>query len=81
MELTPEREALRDTVRAVLRRNPPDLSPAGDGPGYDQALWRLLGEVGVPGLGVPEERGGAGPARSRSASSRPNSAGSSLPLP
>jgi alkylation response protein AidB-like acyl-CoA dehydrogenase len=60
MELTPERQALRDTVRAVLRRNPPDLSPASDGPGYDQALWRLLGEVGVPGLAVPPERGGAG---------------------
>lgn len=60
MELTGERRALRDAVRDVLRRHPPELSPPQDGPGYDQALWRLLCEVGVAGLAVPERYGGAG---------------------
>ncbi len=65
MELTEERRALRDAVRDVLRRNPPDLSPPelsppASSPGYDSALWRLLCEIGVAGLAVPERYGGAG---------------------
>ncbi len=60
MELTGERRALRDAVRDVLRRNPPELAAPETGPGYDPALWRLLCEVGVAGLAVPERFGGAG---------------------
>ena len=60
MELTGERRALRDAVRDALRRNPPELSPPETGPGDDPALWRLLGEIGVAGLAVPERYGGAG---------------------
>jgi alkylation response protein AidB-like acyl-CoA dehydrogenase len=60
MELTGERQALRDAVRDAVRRNPPELSPPDSGPGYDPALWRLLCEIGVAGLAVPERFGGAG---------------------
>ena len=60
MELTEERQALRDAVRDAVRRNPPELSPPDSGPGYDPALWRQLCEVGVAGLAVPERYGGAG---------------------
>ncbi len=60
MELTGERRALRDAVRAAARRNPPELSPPATGPGYDPDLWRLLSEIGVAGLAVPERYGGAG---------------------
>ena len=60
MELTGERRALRDAVRAAAQRNPPELSPPASGPGYDPALWRLLSEIGVAGLAVPERYGGAG---------------------
>jgi len=60
MELTGERRALRDTVRAAVQRNPPELSPPASGPGYDPALWRLLSEIGVAGLAVPQRYGGAG---------------------
>jgi alkylation response protein AidB-like acyl-CoA dehydrogenase len=60
MELTGERKALRDAVRDAVRRNPPELSPPDSGPGYDPALWRLLCEIGVAGLAVPDRYGGAG---------------------
>ena len=60
MELTGERRALRDAVRDAARRNPPDLSPPASGPGYDPDLWRLLCDIGVAGLAVPERYGGAG---------------------
>lgn len=49
MRLTEEQEELRSAVRAVLGRRP------------GQAAWRPLTErVGVAGLAVPEEYGGAG---------------------
>ncbi len=60
MELTAERRALRESVRAAAQRNPPELSPPASGPGYDPAWWRLLSEIGVAGLAVPERYGGAG---------------------
>ena len=61
MELTGEQRALRDAVRAMLARYQRRAAAAGDGPRYDPALWqRLCGEIGVAGLAVPEEYGGAG---------------------
>ncbi|MEU3606031.1 acyl-CoA dehydrogenase family protein [Streptomyces sp. NPDC035033] len=49
MRLTDEHEELRASVRASLRRHP------------GGAAWRpLAGQVGVAGLAVPEEYGGAG---------------------
>jgi len=60
MELTGEQRALRDAVRAMLARYQRRAAAAGDGPRYDPALWqRLCGEIGVAGLAVPEEYGGA----------------------
>ncbi|GIE85796.1 Acyl-CoA dehydrogenase [Actinoplanes regularis] len=48
MELTEERGALRDAVRGLLAARPDPLWP------------RLCKEIGVAGLAVPEEYGGAG---------------------
>jgi alkylation response protein AidB-like acyl-CoA dehydrogenase len=60
MELTGEQRALRDAVRAMLARHQRRAPGAADGPRYDPALWqRLCGEIGVAGLAVPEEYGGA----------------------
>jgi alkylation response protein AidB-like acyl-CoA dehydrogenase len=60
----PEQEQLRATVRAFLT----DVSPEPEvrrlmetGPGFDRAVWLRMGrELGLPGLAVPEEYGGAG---------------------
>jgi alkylation response protein AidB-like acyl-CoA dehydrogenase len=60
MELTGEQRALRDAVRAMLARHQRRAPGAADGPRYDPALWqRLCGEIGVAGLAVPGEYGGA----------------------
>src|SRR5215472_13636945 len=59
MQLTSEQRALRDAVRGVLRRHPPELSAVEAGPAYRRQLWRLLSAVGVAGLAVPEVYGGA----------------------
>jgi alkylation response protein AidB-like acyl-CoA dehydrogenase len=69
MELTSEQRALRDSVRDLLRRHEPALEAAGTAPGADDAadsrtdpaqLWQLLCGIGVAGLAVPEQFGGAG---------------------
>ncbi|MWA03203.1 acyl-CoA dehydrogenase [Actinomadura sp. LD22] len=65
MLLTEERAGLRDVVRRCLERSAgprPYLSGEAGGRGpHDAELWRLLAdEVGVPGLIVAEESGGAG---------------------
>jgi alkylation response protein AidB-like acyl-CoA dehydrogenase len=59
-----EREELRRTVRDLLE----DKSPESEvrrlmetERGYDEAVWTQLAEqVGLPGLGIPEEYGGSG---------------------
>ena len=59
----PEAEELRAAVRSFLDKHAPAALRAcvDDGSGYDLALWRRLGtELGVLGLAVPEELGGAG---------------------
>ncbi|MBO4210174.1 acyl-CoA dehydrogenase family protein [Micromonospora echinofusca] len=57
-------EALRDSVRALLAAYSPwqrVLSRVDGDRSYDMALWaRLAGHLGVTGLAVPEEHGGAG---------------------
>jgi alkylation response protein AidB-like acyl-CoA dehydrogenase len=64
-ELAALREAVRDLIEgsggiAAARRRLDD-EPGQDGPGYDEQAWRLLGsEMGLAGLGIAEERGGAG---------------------
>ncbi len=59
--MTPEQLALRDSVRALLTKHS-DVRAAIEQPGgYDPALWaKLCGEVGVAGLAIPREYGGAG---------------------
>ena len=61
---TPEQTDLRSMIRDFCERTAPQswvrewmASPVG----YDQAVWsRLGGELGVLGLGIPEEIGGSG---------------------
>ncbi|MCD2195318.1 acyl-CoA/acyl-ACP dehydrogenase [Actinomycetospora endophytica] len=65
MQLVPtsEQDELRSAVRALLDKQAPRAVRAtvDDGAGYDRDLWRRLGtELGVLGLAVPEELGGAG---------------------
>jgi len=62
MDLTGERQALRNAVRGLLTRHHGAAPEPGDpGPGYNQALWqRLCGEIGVAGLAIPARYGGAG---------------------
>jgi alkylation response protein AidB-like acyl-CoA dehydrogenase len=61
--------ALRDAVRDLIEgsggiaaaRRQLDALPVNTGPGYDQDAWRLLGtEMGLAGLGLAEDLGGAG---------------------
>jgi alkylation response protein AidB-like acyl-CoA dehydrogenase len=60
---TPEQDELRRAVRDVAadRGSSAQLRAAVDGPtGHDAALWKVLEELGLPALGVAEERGGTG---------------------
>lgn len=61
---TDEQDDIRRTVRDMLakRCGPDDVKSAAATPsGYDEALWHTLAEqLGLPGLAVPEEYGGAG---------------------
>ncbi len=61
---SPDEEALRDSVRALLAAHAPGqrvLARIGGDEPYDRGLWaRLAGQLGVAGLAVPESCGGAG---------------------
>src|SRR5262245_20040847 len=65
-DFSPDQELLRESVRRYLVERAPIAtyvrgaydSPAGGG--ADDAVWRGLAELGVVGLLVPEEHGGAG---------------------
>ncbi|MFL6144800.1 MAG: acyl-CoA dehydrogenase family protein [Labedaea sp.] len=63
-DLTDERLALRDSVRALLARESDSArvrAAAASPAGFDRALWtRLCTGIGVAGLGIPEEYGGLG---------------------
>jgi alkylation response protein AidB-like acyl-CoA dehydrogenase len=61
--LSEEQEMLQETVRGFVQNECPttrlrDLFD--EGSGHDSALWSALAEMGVTGLIVPEEQGGAG---------------------
>jgi alkylation response protein AidB-like acyl-CoA dehydrogenase len=62
--LTAEQEELRATVRRFFADNSPmrRIREVIDGePGFDPALWkRMAGELGLAGLAIPEQYGGAG---------------------
>ncbi|WP_329306517.1 acyl-CoA/acyl-ACP dehydrogenase [Streptomyces sp. NBC_01260] len=61
---TAEQDEIRRTVRELLARHsgPDDVrSAVGTREGYDAALWRRLAQgLGLPGLALPQEYGGAG---------------------
>ena len=57
MRLTSEQRALRDSVRALLTAHL--RGPAGQAPRGGRCAGRLCAEIGVAGLAVPEEYGGA----------------------
>ncbi|HEY6296015.1 MAG TPA: acyl-CoA dehydrogenase, partial [Streptosporangiaceae bacterium] len=63
-EFSAEQQALRESVRAFARAvSPePEVRRAMALPdGYDRAVWaRMAGELGLPGIAVPERYGGAG---------------------
>ena len=61
--LTEEQELLQETVRAFVAKEcpPPKLREIFDsGVGTDPDLWRGVVEMGLAGLVIPEEHGGAG---------------------
>jgi len=61
--LSEEQELLQETVRGyVAGECPPDVlrKHFDAGTGFDESLWRGLGEIGVAGLALPDEFGGAG---------------------
>jgi alkylation response protein AidB-like acyl-CoA dehydrogenase len=63
MDFTPEQELLRDSVRRTCQRHAgTDLvrKLENDPVGYPPALWTALGELGLLGLTIPEDRGGSG---------------------
>jgi alkylation response protein AidB-like acyl-CoA dehydrogenase len=63
-EFSAEQQALRESVRAFARAvSPePEVRRAMTRPdGYDRAVWaRMAGELGLPGIAVPQQYGGAG---------------------
>jgi alkylation response protein AidB-like acyl-CoA dehydrogenase len=62
-DFSPEQYLLRDTVRDLLRREcaPAEVRAAWSSPtGRSAARWKALAELGVVGLTVAEEHGGAG---------------------
>ncbi|MCV7443548.1 acyl-CoA/acyl-ACP dehydrogenase [Mycobacterium paraense] len=64
LELTDEQAALRDTTRRFLAEKAPISGHVrellDDPTGVDQSVWRGLADLGVTGLLVPEQHGGAG---------------------
>ena len=62
LDFTPEQQVLREMVRGVVQEHSPleVVRKMEDDPkGYPPALWKQLAEVGVLGVLVPEEYGGA----------------------
>ncbi len=58
-----ERQALRDAVQRLLADHSTETDvrrTMETASGYDEALWKQLGEMGVIGLAIDEEFGGAG---------------------
>jgi alkylation response protein AidB-like acyl-CoA dehydrogenase len=62
IDFTPEQQVLREMVRGVVQEHAPleVVRKMEDDPkGYPPAFWKQLAEVGVLGMLIPEEYGGA----------------------
>jgi alkylation response protein AidB-like acyl-CoA dehydrogenase len=85
-ELAALREAVHDLIEgsggiAPARRRL-DAEPGRAGPGYDEQAWRLLGsEMGLAGLGIPEDLGGVGGGLAELTVVAEELGGSLLPVP
>ncbi|KRF17069.1 acyl-CoA dehydrogenase [Nocardioides sp. Soil797] len=59
-----EQQALRDAVRGLVGKKYADFEnrrrTVADDPGFDEDLWKSLGEMGILGLPFDEEDGGSG---------------------
>ena len=63
LEFSEEQQALREMVRGVVSEHAPldVVRKLEDDPkGFPAALWKQLAELGVLGVLIPEEYGGAG---------------------
>ena len=61
--LTPELIALRDAVADLLSKRSPEAEVRrlmADDTGYDAGVWAEMAAMGLLGLTIPEEFGGAG---------------------
>jgi len=59
--LTPDQEAFRDAVRAFCEREIyPRAAEIDAADAFPADLWQQLGDMGLLGVGVPEEYGGSG---------------------
>jgi alkylation response protein AidB-like acyl-CoA dehydrogenase len=61
-DLTEEQELLAETLNGLLENEcpTPRVRELFDGDGHDPALWTALAEMGMTGLALPEQYGGAG---------------------
>ncbi|HEV3475143.1 MAG TPA: acyl-CoA dehydrogenase family protein, partial [Actinomycetota bacterium] len=62
LSYTEEQELFRKSVRDFVqgRVTPERLAEAADGDGWDPGLWKEAVGLGIAGVSVPEEHGGAG---------------------
>src|ERR671919_1833789 len=61
-DFSPEQYALQDLASDLFEKesSPTRLRELWDGAPRDPSMWRTMAEVGLMGLTVPEEHGGAG---------------------
>lgn len=62
MDLTPEQQLLQQTVREFLAREAPSsfIREMDEKEQFPEQLWRKFAEMGLLGIGMPEEYGGTG---------------------
>lgn len=59
--LTDDQQAVRATFATLFaKESSPERVRAAEGTGFDEALWKILAELGVVGIAVPSDLGGAG---------------------
>src|SRR3954462_15760631 len=61
-DLSAEQKEIKDVARELLAGRSPwaKVREAAEARAYGDALWREVGELGWPGIAVPEEHGGQG---------------------